>query len=79
LKPDVVVVDVNLPGISGLEVCRDITRADPHPKVIVITGLPDPEIKALALAAGASAFVSKTGAGGELLAAVSRAIDEDNG
>jgi PAS domain S-box-containing protein len=78
LKPDVVVVDVNLPGISGLDVCRDITRVDPHPKVIVITGLPDPEIKALALAAGASAFVSKTEAAGELLAAVNRAVDDGN-
>jgi DNA-binding NarL/FixJ family response regulator len=78
LKPDVVVVDVNLPGISGLDVCRGITRVDPHPKVIVITGLPDPEIKALALAAGASAFVSKTEAAGELLAAVNRAVDDGN-
>ena len=74
LKPDVVVVDVNLPGINGLELCRHITRAAPHPKVIVITGLPDPEIKAFALSAGAAAFLAKADVGVELLAAIHSAL-----
>jgi DNA-binding NarL/FixJ family response regulator len=74
LEPDVMLVDLNLPNVSGLEVCRHIARASPDVKLIVVTGSPDQVIEQLALAAGASAFISKTAAGEALLPAIRKAL-----
>jgi len=72
LQPVVIVVDVNLPNVSGLDVCRQITQNDPRAKVIILTAMPDAEIRDEALAAGASVFVDKAAASDELLVAVRR-------
>ena len=61
LQPDVIVLDVNLPKIHGLEACRQVLRANPTVKVVVFTAMTDPDIKQQFLDAGASAYVSKTG------------------
>ena len=60
LQPVVIVVDLNLPDFSGLEVCRQITQNNPRVKVIVITAMTDDDIRAEALAAGASGFFHKS-------------------
>jgi DNA-binding NarL/FixJ family response regulator len=73
LQPVVVVVDLNLPNVSGLEACRRIVQTSPRAKVIVITGMMDETIRADALAAGASGFVPKLAAATELLVAIKRA------
>jgi DNA-binding NarL/FixJ family response regulator len=75
-QPAVAVVDVNLPNVSGLEICRAITRANPGAKVIVITGMLDEAIEDEALAAGAFGFFPKYAAADDLVAAVSRAWAE---
>jgi DNA-binding NarL/FixJ family response regulator len=49
LQPVVVVVDVNLPNVSGLDVCRHITQKNPRVKVIVITAVTDDAIRDEAL------------------------------
>jgi DNA-binding NarL/FixJ family response regulator len=72
LQPDVIVVDLNLPGIDGLEVCRQVTQLNPLAKVVVFTATNDPDIRQRAFEVGASAFVSKMAAGGELLSTVKR-------
>ena len=59
LQPDVVVLDVNLPGVQSLEACRDMARAHPATKVIMFTAVDDPNLSQAFLQAGASAFVSK--------------------
>jgi DNA-binding NarL/FixJ family response regulator len=59
LEPDVVVLDVNLPGVQSLEACREITRANPARKVIMFTAVDDPNLSQAFLQAGAAAFVSK--------------------
>ena len=69
LQPDVVVVDLNLPNVNGLEVCRQITRST-SAKVIVFSAMNDPDIRQRSLEAGASAFVSK--GAGNLLSAIKR-------
>jgi len=61
LQPDVIVLDVNLPKIHGLEACRQVMQANPKVKVVVFTATIDPDIRQQFLEAGASAFVSKTG------------------
>jgi DNA-binding NarL/FixJ family response regulator len=59
LRPDVIVLDVNLPNISSLEACREITCVNPEMKVIMFTAMDDPDLSQKFLDAGASAFVSK--------------------
>ena len=68
LQPDVIVLDVNLPNVHGLEACRQITQANPELKVIVFTAMNDPDIKQRSFEVGASAFVSKMSTG-DLLSA----------
>ena len=72
LQPDVIVLDLNLPNVDGLEVCRQITHWNPDAKVIVFTAMNDPDIRKRCLEARASAFLSKTGGDGDLLSAVKR-------
>jgi DNA-binding NarL/FixJ family response regulator len=72
LQPDLIVLDLNLPDLSGLEVCRQITQAHPQTKVIVFTAVTDPEVRQQSLAVGASAFVSKLGPVTDLLSAIKR-------
>jgi DNA-binding NarL/FixJ family response regulator len=71
LQPDVVVLDVNLPKVRSIDACREITRVNPAVKVIMFTAQDDPELRAVFLKAGASAFVSKL-ASGDLLATIKR-------
>lgn len=72
LQPVVVVVDLNLPNVSGLDVCRQITQQDnPHVKVIVISALTDDRIRDEVLEAGASGFFDKF-APNELIVAIKR-------
>ena len=59
LEPDVVVLDLNLPGVHALEACRHLTRMNPAMKVVVFSAMSDPEVSEALVAAGASAFVSK--------------------
>jgi CheY-like chemotaxis protein len=68
LEPDVVVVDLNLPNLHGLDACRRITQMYPATKVIVYTATIDPDIKQRSLEVGASAFVSKIGVDNLLVA-----------
>jgi DNA-binding NarL/FixJ family response regulator len=71
LQPVVIVVDLNLPDFSGLDVCRQITDNNPRVKVIVISAMIDETIRDEALAAGASGFFEKSAAN-ELVAAIRR-------
>src|SRR5688572_13217000 len=72
LQPDVIVLDLNMPSVDGLELCRQITQANPHTKVIVFTAMNDPVIRQRCLDARAAAFLSKTGGDEDLLSAVKR-------
>jgi DNA-binding NarL/FixJ family response regulator len=70
LRPDVIVTDLAMPGMSGLEALHRL-RADKIPaKVIFLTMHADAQLAAEALRAGASGFVVKHAAGKELVAAI---------
>ena len=58
-KPDVMVVDLNLPGLSGLEVCRRICARDDTAKIIIFTMNDDPVFAARAIEAGAKGYIAK--------------------
>jgi two-component system, NarL family, response regulator NreC len=75
LVPDVIVLDVNLPNISSLEACREITRINPETKVIMFTAMNDPITSDAFFEAGASAFVSKLAASVDLLSTIMRLCD----
>jgi len=72
LQPVIPVVDINLPNVSGLDVCRRILEMNPRAKVILVTALFDDQLRAAALAAGAAGFFSKLMAGDELIVAIRR-------
>ena len=71
LQPVVIVVDLNLPDVSGLDVCRQIRDSNPRVKVVVISARIDEAIRDEALAAGASGFFEKSAAN-ELIEAIRR-------
>ena len=71
LQPVVIVADLNLPNVNGLEVCRQIMQNNPRAKVIVISAMTDDHIRDEVLAAGASGFFHKAAAN-ELILAVRR-------
>ena len=71
LEPVVIVMDLNLPDISGLEVCHQIAPSNPRVKIIIVTAFTDEAIRDQALAAGASGFFHKSAAS-ELIAAIER-------
>jgi DNA-binding NarL/FixJ family response regulator len=72
LQPHVIVIDLNLPNVNGLEACRQITEKHPEMKVILFTAMNDPDVRERAFELGASAFISKLAADGELLSTIKR-------
>lgn len=58
-RPDVAVLDINLPGLSGLELCRRILQRDADAKLIIFSMNDDPVIAARAIEAGAKGYVAK--------------------
>ncbi|MGA2794221.1 MAG: response regulator transcription factor [Roseiarcus sp.] len=58
-QPDVAVIDLNLPGVSGLELCRRILRRDPEARLVIFSMNDDPVFAARAIEAGAKGFIAK--------------------
>lgn len=58
-KPDVVVMDIRLPGKSGIDATREITAALPNTRVIILTSYADDDLLMDAVAAGATGYVLK--------------------
>jgi len=73
LQPIVVVVDVGLPNVNGLDVCREITRNSPRARVIVMSGMLDHDVTRAARMAGASEVFDKAAMGDQLVVAIKEA------
>ena len=59
LHPDVVLMDVHMPSMDGIEATRHVRRVSPRSRVVVITAARSPELRARAVAAGAERFLTK--------------------
>ena len=70
LHPDVVLMDVMMPGLNGIEATRQIARMSPGTRVIVFTAYLEPERLIRALRAGAAGYVVKRSDVAELLTAI---------
>ena len=73
--PDVAVIDILMPQMSGLEVQTRLRRVSPSTRVIVLTAKDDPSVRRMAINAGASAFFIKGVESGDFLAGVKAAAD----
>jgi DNA-binding NarL/FixJ family response regulator len=69
-NPDLIIADLSMPGLSGVEAIGQLRHAGVAAKIIIVTMYGDPRVARQAIAAGASAFVAKQGAGEELLTAI---------
>ncbi|NWG17587.1 MAG: response regulator transcription factor [Chloroflexi bacterium] len=71
-QPDVAVLDVRMPGVSGIEACRQIIETVPGCRVIMLTSYAEDELLFAAIQAGASGYVLKRIGDNELIQAIER-------
>lgn len=76
LSPDIVVLDVSMPRLNGLEAARAIKKEKPDSRIVIITQHDSPQIRSAALEAGAQAFVTKSAVGNELVTALRKLIQD---
>jgi DNA-binding NarL/FixJ family response regulator len=69
-KPDLVIMDISMPNLRGLEATREIKSLDPEIKVLILTMHKDREYLYHALTAGAEGYLLKEDADGELISAI---------
>ena len=76
LEPDLVLLDVGLPTLNGIEAARQIRTLVPGSKIIFVSQESSPDVVHAALNVGARGYVVKTSAAIDLLAAVEAVLDE---
>lgn len=72
-QPDVVIMDIRMPGQSGIDACQEITSRWPRTAVVMLTSYAEDDLIADAIAAGATGYVLKQGGTMELLRALQAA------
>src|SRR5579862_2857616 len=70
LKPDVVILDIGMPSLNGLEATRQILKSNPHARVLILTLHDSDQVVREVLNAGARGFLLKSDAARDLVAAV---------
>jgi FixJ family two-component response regulator len=77
-KFDCLVLDIQLKGMSGLDLSLRLSAVNDLTPVIFITAYDDPEVRAQAEASGCAGYFRKTDSGADVLVAIRRAISEDS-
>ena len=75
LKPDLILLDISLPTLNGIEAARRIRQVSPTSKILFVTENPSPEIAEEAMSTGARGYVVKSDAAGELLPAIKAVLE----
>ena len=70
LKPDIVILDIGMPALNGLEAARQIMRNDPHQNVVILSIIDSEQVIQEALKAGAQAYVLKSDGAKDLIVAI---------
>ena len=75
LKPDLILLDIELPRLNGLQAAREIRKLSPDSKIIFVSQEFSPDVVQEALSLGAQGYVAKTSAASDLLAAVETVLE----
>ena len=76
LKPDLILLDIGLPKMNGIDAALQISAVSPDSKIVFVSQDSDPEVKKAALGTGASGYVHKLTVSSQLLAAIGSALNE---
>ncbi len=71
-NPDVIIMDIRMPGKNGIEACREILAQKPDTQVIMLTSYAEDEMLFDAISAGAVGYILKQGGGDDLVRAIRR-------
>jgi len=77
-KFDCLLLDIQLEGMSGVELSQRLTAVQDATPVIFITAHDEPEVRAQAEASGCAGYFRKTASGADILAAIRRAIPQED-
>jgi DNA-binding NarL/FixJ family response regulator len=75
LKPDLILLDVSLPSLNGIEAARRIRQVSPNSKILFVTENRSPDIAEVALSTGAGGYVVKSDGASELLPAIKAVLE----
>jgi len=78
LRPDVIILDIAMPQLNGLDACDQIKRLVPRIKIVFLTMNMSPEVAAEAFRRGAFGYVVKSSAAEELVRAIRRALKSES-
>ncbi len=78
LKPDVVILDIRMPGGNGIEVLKNIKKNSSGPTIIILTNYPYPQYQKKCMEAGADYFFDKSTEFNKIIEVLKKLIQESN-
>ena len=75
LEPDLILLDIGLPGLNGIEAARKIAQLAPHSKILFVSANLEPEIVNAALDSGAHGYIFKSHVASELFRAIEAVLE----
>lgn len=75
LRPDLIILDLTMPEMNGLEAARQIRNSSPDAKIVIFSMHESPQVRKESRDAGANAFVSKSALGDELSSVSKKLLD----